>query len=141
LRARGVSFQRLPVDYAFHSRWLDAVQPSFERELASLGGGPARLPIGCCARARLVSEVSAAHWWETIRQPIRFHETITALERHGTNRYIDVGPAGTLATFLKYILPASDRARVASLVTPFGADLENLRGLVAGRTSGQSLRG
>jgi len=42
-----------------------------------------------------------------------------------------VGPAGTLATFLKYGLPATTRSSIHAILTPFGFDRKNLAAVVA----------
>jgi hypothetical protein len=52
------------------------------------------------------------------------------LEEQGPRRYIDVGPAGTLATFLKYGLPATTESTVHAILTPYGFDEKNLAALV-----------
>jgi len=66
-----------------------------------------------------------------VRRPIRFRESTARLEQRGACRYIDVGPAGTLATFLKYGLPATATSTVHSILTPFGFDQKNLAALLA----------
>jgi hypothetical protein len=53
------------------------------------------------------------------------------LEQQGAHRYIDVGPAGTLATFLKYGLPPTTRSTVQAILTPFGGDQKNLTAVSA----------
>src|SRR5262245_57896083 len=54
LRACEVLYQRLPVAYAFHSRWIEDVRAPLNRLLASVTGRRARVPIACCARAGFV---------------------------------------------------------------------------------------
>jgi hypothetical protein len=68
-------------------------------------------------------------FWRIVRQPIRFRDTIALLERRGACRYIDVGPGGTLATFVKYGLPAGSRSTTHPILTPFGQDQKNLAAL------------
>jgi hypothetical protein len=78
-----------------------------------------------------LSDLPGDYFWDAVRQPIRFRETTAQLERQGPRRYIDVGPAGTLATFLKYGLPATTRSTVHAILTPFGADRKNLAAVLA----------
>jgi hypothetical protein len=68
--------------------------------------------------------------WNVVRQPIRFQQAIAQLERGGAHRYIDVGPAGTLANFLKYGSASVTASRVHSILTPYGQDLKNLAAVV-----------
>jgi malonyl CoA-acyl carrier protein transacylase len=66
-----------------------------------------------------------------VRRPIRFRETTARLEQQGSRRYIDVGPAGTLATFLKYGMSAATRSTAHGILTPFGLDQKNLAAVLA----------
>lgn len=131
LKAHKVDYRRLPVSLPFHSQWIDGAKAPFEAFMRSLRCSEGRLPLVCCDRASILSELSPHYFWDVVRHPIRFPETTARLEREGARRYIDVGPAGTLATFLKYGLPATSRSAVHSILTPFGFDRKNLAALLA----------
>jgi acyl transferase domain-containing protein len=133
LRERQATFQRLPVHFAFHSRWLDPAQVQFEFHLQSLQPSPARLPVLCCASGARLSSLCANYFWTAVRHRMRFREAVAALEDAEPCRYIDLGPSGTLATFLKYILPASSRSTVQAVMTPYGSETLHLSAIV-GRT-------
>lgn len=130
LRSRKVSFQRLPVTYPFHSRWIDSARMPFESFMLGVRCKQGRIPVVCCAQAAVLSDVSGGYFWNVVRSPIRFLETAAQLERQGGHRYIDVGPAGTLSTFLKYGLPAITKSTVHAILTPFGMDQKNLSALL-----------
>jgi hypothetical protein len=66
-----------------------------------------------------------------VRNPIRFQEAMRCLEQQGTYRYIDVGPAGTLANFVKYGLTNSSRSTAHAILTPYGRDQKNFEALLA----------
>jgi malonyl CoA-acyl carrier protein transacylase len=89
-----------------------------------------RLPLACCQQTTILSSLPENYFWDVARRPIRFRETIAQLEQQGAHRYIDVGPAGTLATFLKYAVPETKSA-VHAILTPFGFDQKNLAALLA----------
>jgi bacillaene synthase trans-acting acyltransferase len=135
LRERRVTFQRLPVRYAFHSRWIDPAQASLELLTQSLKPGPAKLPVVCCASAARLSSLHANYFWSVVRHPMRFREAIAALEDEEPCRYIDLSPSGTLATFLKYILPASSRYSAQAVMTPYGQETRHLAAIVGGAGS------
>ena len=131
LRNRNIAFQRLPVSFAFHSKWIDAARVPIETFLQSIQTKSSRLPLVCCERAGILTDPpDGAYFWRLVRGQIRFRETIAQLEREAPRRYIDVGPAGTLATFLKYGLPPSSTSTVHPLLTPFGQDRKNLAALI-----------
>jgi bacillaene synthase trans-acting acyltransferase len=136
LSRRGVTHQRLPVSFAFHSRWIEAAQKPFLAFARSLGSRQGRLPLVCCEQAATLYELPPDFFWRVVREPMRFQETIAQLERNGAHRYIDAGPGGTLATFLKYGLPADSASTVNPILTPYGRDQKNLSAVLTAVRSG-----
>lgn len=131
LKQRGIVFQRLPVRFAFHSRWIDRLREPLTAAMSSLRTGPGALPLACCEHGGSVAELQADHFWRVVRHPVRFRDTILDLERQGPNRYVDVGPSGTLATFAKYALPPATKSSTHAILTPYGQDLRNLETLLS----------
>jgi acyl transferase domain-containing protein len=131
LRRRNIVYQRLPVSAPFHSQWIDNAKAPFESFMRSIRRKQGRLPLACCDQGAILSDLSDDYFWNVVRRPIRFRETIARLERQGARRYIDVGPAGTLATFLKYGLPARATSTAHAILTPYGLDQKNLAALLA----------
>jgi acyl transferase domain-containing protein len=130
-RQRSVGYQRLPVSFAFHSQWIDKARASFESSIRSIRRKQNQLPLVCCDQTEILSELSDGYFWNVARHPIRFRETTARLEQQSAHRYIDVGPSGTLATFLKYGMPAATKSTVHAILTPFGLDQKNLAALLA----------
>ncbi len=124
-----VTFQRVAVSYPFHSRWIDNVKEAALEVLGTLHYRRPSVPIVCCARTAALDAVTPECIWNTVRKPIEFERTIVELERRGSHDYVDVGPAGTLVTFLKYALPPTSASRKYPLLSPFGRELENYKKL------------
>jgi len=133
LRERDITYQRLPLGFAFHSRWIESAHEPFNALMRPLPTTRGTLPLACCERASLLGGLSDNYFWNVARNPIRFMETLALLERSGPHRYIDVGPAGTLATFAKYGLPKTSASTVHPIITPYGNDTKNLNALLAMR--------
>jgi bacillaene synthase trans-acting acyltransferase len=131
LKKSSVTHQRLPVSFPFHSHWIDEAKAPFVSFMQTIQFGQNRLPLVCCDRTEVLSGLSDEYFWDVVRHPIRFRETIARLEQEGGRRYVDVGPAGTLATFLKYVLPPTTKSTVHSILTPFGVDRKNLAAVTA----------
>lgn len=139
LRARDVTCQRLPVSFAYHSRWIEPARAPLQTRAASMRMRPARVPLICCERAGELREVADNHFWNVTRNCIRFLDTIETVERTGPHRYIDLGPAGTLTTFLKYALPKQSQSSAHTILSPYGGEVRNLSRIVADhRLLGQS---
>ncbi|HXO71628.1 MAG TPA: acyltransferase domain-containing protein [Bradyrhizobium sp.] len=137
LRDREITYYRLPVSLPFHTRWTEPARSATLALFESLQFAPPQLSVVCCGQASPRDAITPAFLWASLRECIDFERTILRLELQGPHRYIDVGPMGTLATFLKYLLPPTSQSRVHSVMTPLGGDLKRLRELLtAARTSG-----
>ncbi|UXI70522.1 acyltransferase domain-containing protein [Tahibacter amnicola] len=133
LHDRGVAFQRLAVSFAFHSRWIDPAQERFNIHLKTLGLSRGQLPLVCCDQTTTISTLPEDYFWRVIRRPMQFRDTIAALEQQGTYRYIDVGPSGTMATFIKYAVARTSTSSTHATLSPFGNDQKNLAALTNSR--------
>ncbi len=131
LEQRHIGYQRLPVSFPFHSQWIDKAKAPFESFMRSVPRMQGRLPLACCDHSAILSGLPDDYFWSVARRPVRFRETTARLEQQGARRYIDVGPSGTLATFLKYGMPATTQSTVHAVLTPFGFDQKNLAALLA----------
>lgn len=118
--------QELPVEYAFHSSWLDSTEVEFCSALATLPRRAPRLPVISCATTGEVDTVTGDHFWQVFRRPIGFLDTIVELEARGRHIYVDAGPSGTLAALLRPIVAAHGASSVCFTLTPFGQDQKSL---------------
>ena len=101
-KRRGLWFRPLDLDFAFHSRAMDAIR---EDLLDSLVGLLSRRPA-----AMLVSTVSgepvgddpldAGYWWRNIRSPVRFAQAAECLIRDGYRIFLEIGPTAILQSYL-----------------------------------------
>ncbi|KAG9609016.1 hypothetical protein KCV01_g4082, partial [Aureobasidium melanogenum] len=127
LSAARVGFQRLPVRHAFHSRWIDPAEQVFLAYCSTMELSVPKIPILCCERAAPLSTVDPEHFWRVVRRPIRLAETVGQVGERSL--YLDLGPSGTLATFLRYILPAPRRLK--AVLSRLGRDDVQLGDLCA----------
>jgi acyl transferase domain-containing protein len=129
LRDIGVSYQRLPVSYAFHSRWIEPARQAFNRDAARLGDP--RTSVVCCAAGQTIGRLPEDYFWDVARRPIRLDRAVGHLELQGPHRYIDVGPSGSLATVVKYMLPRGSSSTAESVLDPFGHDGQKFDAVIA----------
>jgi acyl transferase domain-containing protein len=129
LKQRGIAHQRLAVTHAYHSRWIDDARGACLAHPLRAGRG--LLPFVCCEQAATLDRLPDDFSWRVVRRPIRFRDAIAHIERAGTYRYVDVGPSGTLATFVKYAMPTGSRSTAHAVLTPYGQDRKNLAAVVA----------
>ena len=128
LKKIGIFYQVLPVRIAFHSPEIDKVEKSFRNDVGTFTFNPPTLP--------LISSSTAGKWlngslWDIVRKPIYFQKAIQFLEQRGNYRYIDVGPSGTLSSFVKKNLTEYSSSLCYSIMTPFHKDVQALKKLLS----------
>ncbi len=126
LKQDQIAFQLLPVAYPFHSSLIDSAQNLFLDSVQSFNFNPPQLPLISCVQGEIIDSFQPNHLWEMIRMPILFQQTIKKSELRGPALYVDLGPSGTLATFVKYNLEANSKSSFRAIMTPFGNDEKNL---------------
>jgi acyl transferase domain-containing protein len=130
LKTRSINFMDLPVNYAFHSRWTDVATTPFKHLLRSVNFGSQKIPVISAELRGVRHSYSPDDLWRALRNPIDFAGTIKHLETNGPYQYIDAGPAGNMATAVKYNLPAASESKTFSIMTPFGRECGNLDRLI-----------
>ena len=127
LRDREVNSLLLPVRFAFHSAGIEPAAPAFRAFTSGLALTPPRIPVISAARARVVRTPAAGDLWTVARERIRFRETVEIMEDYGSFDYVDLGPAGTLAAFVKYNLRPGSASRHHAIMSPFQRDAQALQ--------------
>jgi len=123
LDARGLRYQPIMVSHPFHSSWLDVARADFLAVLSGISFRAPSLPTFSAALAGPVTRFDADHFWQAARRPMRFRETCEAICVDAEPLFIDLGPSGTLSTYLKY---GGTPARRVAALTPFGQDLRTI---------------
>ncbi|MCF5429693.1 acyltransferase domain-containing protein, partial [Pseudomonas syringae] len=106
---RAFLYQRIAVDYAFHS---PAIRPLKAASLASIKKyttGAFTLPFYSCATVARCRVIDAEHFWGIVESPINFADTIDLIEASATGAtpvYVDLSPSGSLHGFVKQHLGA-----------------------------------
>ncbi|HKP98205.1 MAG TPA: acyltransferase domain-containing protein [Fibrobacteria bacterium] len=122
-------FQKLPVKHGFHTRLIDPIAAEFRALAAGFTLRRAGIPIVSSSRRWVLREPDTDFFWQIIRNPVEFDLTVQGFLETGDFLFIDVGPSGTLATFLKYLLPPGSRSVALQMMNQFGKDLSSLEKL------------
>jgi acyl transferase domain-containing protein len=126
LRRRMIAYQRLPVSLPFHSHWIDGAEAPFSSFMRAIPFKCGEMPLMCCEQASPLLELPDGYFWDVVRGPIRFFKTVAQLEEQGSHLYVDLGPSGTLAAFVKYAIAPTTRSQVQATLTPYGLDRKNV---------------
>jgi len=100
LRARGVEFQRIPIDIAAHSRMLEPILGAYGDFLRRLDLQPPTLPVMSNRTGHpLTAEqaMSVDYWVEQLRNTVRFADCIETLGATKGRVYLEVGPGKALS--------------------------------------------
>lgn len=106
LSAEGVDARMLDLDYAFHSRQMEAARAPLAASLSGLAPSAAAIPFfsGVTGEAIAGDMLDADYWWRNIRSPVRFQQSIEALlgSVDGAGwALIEVGPHPILQAYLR----------------------------------------
>lgn len=131
----GVVHQTLAVKYGFHTGMHSALEAPFMALADKLDFAPLRTPMVSCVDGRVYhGDSDPRDWmrrmWATFRQPVEFDATVRSLLDRGDFHFLDVGPSGTLATFVKYLLPADSASTFSDVINSFGRDERTYRGVL-----------
>lgn len=129
LRALEITHQRLPVNFAFHSPSMDAIEMSYKTQVNWLRPKFLTVPLVSLAHTEILEVLPEDFFWNVLRRPVLFEESIRRVEANGDCDFVDLGPSGTLATFLKYVLASDSQSRVYPILTPFQQAKANLERL------------
>ena len=113
-RDHGRRALKLNVAGAFHSPLMEpAVQP-FREALDATAIGEPSFPVVSCATTRPFTDVRA-ELAAALTSPVRWRETMLALQAEGCTRYVEVGPGKVLARLGKRILTDGPKIETPSL--------------------------
>ena len=134
LDKQNITSQMLPVTHGFHSYLMDSIEQDFKKHMESISFGSIQTPIisPTYMRQLQLEDIVADYFYKIVRQPVKFRSTIERWEQTGNFTYIDVGPAGTLTTFVKQIIKNhSTDSKAFTSLNMFGKDLDSIRQLQA----------
>ncbi|MFM9556273.1 SDR family NAD(P)-dependent oxidoreductase, partial [Streptomyces caniscabiei] len=102
-RARGRQTTELRVSHAFHSPHMDGILDEFGEIAAGLDFRPAAIPLVSTVTGRLAdpAELTSPDYWSgQVRAGVRFLDATRELARHGTDVFVELGPAAVLTALV-----------------------------------------
>ncbi|WP_272932524.1 acyltransferase domain-containing protein [Sulfidibacter corallicola] len=121
--------QKLPVRRGFHSPLIENGRAGYFDGLSP--AKEPRIPFFSGVAGGRVDFPDQAHFWRSCREAVQFEKAVQTLERMGPLRYVDLGPSGTLANFVKYGAGRISTSKTVNILTPFGRELSMLEKAVA----------
>ena len=129
LRMSDISSHLLPVNTAFHSPCMDVIEAIYKDQTRNLILEPLTVPLVSLSQTVILKTLPTDFLWHVLRQPVRFQETISSIEKGDHFQYLDMGPSGTLATLLKSTLKPDSKSSIHPIMRPYQPTMTNLEQL------------
>jgi [acyl-carrier-protein] S-malonyltransferase len=110
LRDEGVRTLELNVAGAFHSPLMADAVPEWVAALAATYIRDPRVPVYSCVTAKPIADIRL-QLAEALTSPVRWRETVLALQAAGVERFVDAGPGKVLAGMVKRIARGAELVR------------------------------
>ena len=147
LRTHCVASHVLPVRVPFHSALVAPMEALWLARYGTLQPAMGAVPVwGVAGTGEAAAGANdgqpdgayAQRLWQVIRAPFDFPALWNRLDRSSPCTLVDVGPAGTLANWIRHGGAAPPLWRIEAVLSPWGGDLARGRALAAAR--GQAAR-
>ena len=119
----------LPVRHGFHSPSVDPIEAEFRKFVQQVPMHAPELPLYSAARGGAIAQLDDEYFWDVIRKKADFHAIVAQMSRESDLHCVDLGPTGTLSTFIKYGF--AGRVSHAICMNQFGRNLQTVQQLVA----------
>ncbi|WP_328984931.1 SDR family NAD(P)-dependent oxidoreductase [Thiorhodovibrio winogradskyi] len=118
-------FRRLDLEYAFHSRKMEAIRDIIHEGLSRLSPNPGVLGFYSTVTAGKLpgTALDADYWWRNIRQPVLFADALAAVTADGGRLFFEIGPHPVLRSYVKECL--TDLATSTRIITTLRRDIED----------------
>lgn len=123
----GTTAQVLPISHGFHSPLIEPIREA-SKTLFTMNQQPT-IPVWSSCLTHEIQTFDGEHFWQVIRKPVLFLETLKRILQNGPHTFIDVGPSATMATFVKYIIGRNSDSDALLTVNQFGRDTRTMEAL------------
>lgn len=95
-------YQRLAINYPFHSSAIDCIKKRFVQLSSTLSNRLCTdINIVSCTKPGFVHDLNSKYFWDVIRNPIFVEDTISCITNISDYILIDLSPGGTFLNLLK----------------------------------------
>lgn len=107
--ADGIWTKRLAVEFAAHCHEIEKLRDRLLTELAEIRPRKAETTMYSTLTADSIDggSLNATYWYDDVRQPVRFEETIRAMYAAGYRRFVEISQHPTLTTAIDDIVEAT----------------------------------
>jgi acyl transferase domain-containing protein len=126
LKEMKIYYQRLPVEYCFHSSEIDQVEHKFKDCCKKICFNYPNITMLSGYDGEQIGQITVDYFWEAVRRPVNFQKIIQKIEKKQKSIYIDLTPNGTMANFVKYNLSLNSESKFYSILSAFNTELKSM---------------
>ncbi|WP_159403915.1 acyltransferase domain-containing protein, partial [Streptomyces sp. NRRL S-646] len=84
--------RRIPVDYASHTRHVEAIETELAEVLAAVSPRSGEVPFFSTTEAELIDTagLDGGYWYRNLRQRVRFADAVQGLVEQGYSAFVEV---------------------------------------------------
>ncbi|EDP94616.1 acyltransferase domain-containing protein [Kordia algicida OT-1] len=124
LQQEGIISQQLPVNNGFHTPLIDPVEDKLKETVQAVQLSKGKVPIVSSKDSSIKHEILHQDFWEVLRYSVNFENAIKMMVNQQDCVFIDLGPSGSLATSVKYILEEDATSVPLQLINQYGKNLQ-----------------
>ncbi|KAM5364053.1 hypothetical protein ACJZ2D_011670 [Fusarium nematophilum] len=111
LRADDVFARFVKVEVPYHSRFMDSVEPALVKALSPFQGLVAQIPLYSTVTAQRCTgtHLTASYWFENVRKPVRYTDTVACMLDDGCDFFIEIGPHPVLVSGTRGVANAAGK--------------------------------
>ena len=119
LEQQQIFHRMLKVEVPYHSSLMDPIRDELLTSLHAIDAREASVPLYSTVSGTKMrgTELSAAYWWQNVRQPVRFAKVMESIVRDNFSIFLEVGPHPVLRSSIRECLHVEGKSGslVASL--------------------------
>jgi len=133
LKNRGITVLKLPISHGFHSHAIDSSYADMHFIDTNTSYKSPRIPTISCLKGHEIKSIYFQdYFWNVGRQPILFQKALKYLfdTLGNTINFVDVGPSGTMASFVKRHLDIKNRHNIFTILTSPLHEVDNFSKII-----------
>ncbi|QLL09756.1 type I polyketide synthase [Mycobacterium vicinigordonae] len=127
--ADGIRARRIEVDYASHSRHVDAIRADLTEALASIQPRSSSVAFFSTVTGGLIDTtcLTADYWYQSLRNTVLFEAAVGAATKAGYQVFVESSPHPVLAAAVEETVLAHDPSSRPAVVQTLGRDGDELQ--------------
>lgn len=126
LQQKGIVSQQLPVNNGFHTPLIDSIENNLKETVQAIQFSKGKIPVISSKDVSIKNEISYNDFWDVLRYSVNFENAVNMIVNQHDCAFIDLGPSGSLATAVKYILATDSKSVPLQLINQYGKNLQTL---------------